>query len=395
MASDPNVLLRALLAFSLALGMVLVLRVPLRRVLGARAAYALWWLPVLALVASLLPAPPAGEALGVMAPFELLADANARSSAIVSASGLREWLALAWHGGAAVLAVLLAGIQHDYRRRLQVSARDVHGVVRSDRLAGPALVGAWKPLLVLPSDFEDRYPPAERALVLAHEAAHQRRGDPAANALAALLLCVFWFNPLAWWALGRFRFDQELACDEDVLATHPGSRRDYAAALLKSQLAADTGWRLPAGCHWAARHPLKERITMLKRPTPARLQRLSGAALVLCLGTLASYGAWAGGVSAPEVEQPRRLHRLVAADHMPPPAYPPEALKQGLSGKVVLKILVTKQGRVDDVRIISPPSEFDQAAIDAARQWTFVPGRDDGGRPLEGWVEVPVMFEQH
>lgn len=80
---------------------------------------------------------------------------------------------------------------------------------------------------------------------------------------------------------------------------------------------------------------------------------------------------------------------------MPPPAYPPEALKQGLSGKVVLKILVTKQGRVDDVRIISPPSEFDQAAIDAARQWTFVPGRDDGGRPLEGWVEVPVMFEQH
>ena len=108
MASDPNVLLRALLAFSLALGMVLVLRVPLRRVLGARAAYALWWLPVLALVASLLPAPPAGEALGVMAPFELLADANARSSAIVSASGLREWLALAWLGGAAVLAVLLA-----------------------------------------------------------------------------------------------------------------------------------------------------------------------------------------------------------------------------------------------------------------------------------------------
>jgi TonB family protein len=398
MTSDPILAaLRVVLAFTLAVVVVLALRVPIRRWLGARAAYLLWIVPVLVLSAALLPTPAATATVASMPSFPLLAAANARSTAAVASSGWAQWLAGAWTVGALALAAALVWLQYGYRRALRLTPVDASGVARSATLVGPALVGAWKPLLVLPMDFEARYPPRERALVLAHEAEHLRRGDARVNALAAALLCLFWFNPLAWWAIGRFRFDQELACDEGVLALHPDARRDYAAALFKTQLAADAGWRLPAGCHWAVRHPLKERITMLKRNRPARLQRLSGTVLVLGLGLACSVAAWAGGTAAPSADaaQPRTLHRLVAADRMDPPAYPEAARNLGVSGTVVLKILVGTDGRVADVKLVSTtlPESFSAAAMTAARQWTFVPGRDDGGKPLEGWVQVPVEFK--
>ena len=39
--------------------------------------------------------------------------------------------------------------------------------------------------IVLPADFEDRFSPAERAAIMAHEEAHLKAGHAGANALAA------------------------------------------------------------------------------------------------------------------------------------------------------------------------------------------------------------------
>ncbi len=139
-------------------------------------------------------------------------------------------------------------------------------------------------------DFEQRYTPGEQALVVQHERLHVRRGDLFANALTALLRCLFWFNPLLPFALRRFRLDQELACDEAVIARNPRARRQYGEAMLKTQF---DEFPLPLGCHWQARHPIKERIDMLKRPTPTRLHWMAATLFAIGLSASAGYAAWA------------------------------------------------------------------------------------------------------
>lgn len=101
---------------------------------------------------------------------------------------------------------------------------------------------------------------------------------------------MFWFNPLLHVAVRRFRHDQELACDADVLARHPNARRAYADAMLKTQLAVPG---LPVGCHWQSSQSLKERILMLKKPQPGALRRRGGIVAVAVVLAASSYGVWA------------------------------------------------------------------------------------------------------
>jgi beta-lactamase regulating signal transducer with metallopeptidase domain len=169
-----------------------------------------------------------------------------------------------------------------------------NGTYRSTSAIEPMVVGALRPRVVTPADFESRYTNDERALILAHERAHVQRGDALTNALATGWLCLSWFNPLMHWAIGWLRFDQELACDALVLASTGTARRRYADALLKTQLAADSfGAAVPASCHWQSAHPLTQRIAALKRPPPGVAARWLGAALVLTLISSGSYAAWA------------------------------------------------------------------------------------------------------
>jgi hypothetical protein len=111
--------------------------------------------------------------------------------------------------------------------------------------------------------------------------------------------CLLWFNPLVHFAAHHFREDQELACDAVVMNDHPGSRRAYATAMLKTQLA-DTA--LPVGCRWHSMHLLKERLQMLKNATPSRRRRACGQLLVALASLLVGYAAWATEPSAPGQE---------------------------------------------------------------------------------------------
>lgn len=77
-----------------------------------------------------------------------------------------------------------------------------------------------------------------------------------------------------------------------------------------------------------------------------------------------------------------------------PPHYPAEAAEAQQGGRVVLKLLVGVDGKVREVVVESsePAGVFDAAAVDAARGWTLAPAMSDG-KPVEGWVRVPVDFK--
>lgn len=129
--------------------------------------------------------------------------------------------------------------------------------------------------------------------MLAHEQAHLERGDILTTTIGVMWLCALWFNPLMYWAIARLRFDQELACDAMVLARSQAGPRHYAHTLLKAQLAADSPWRIPLSCHWLSTHPLKERIAMLKRPSPGSTRRLLGIVLTCASIVAGSSLVWA------------------------------------------------------------------------------------------------------
>jgi len=78
----------------------------------------------------------------------------------------------------------------------------------------------------------------------------------------------------------------------------------------------------------------------------------------------------------------------------PPPPYPAEAMRNGLSGVVELEILVGVDGRPLDVRIVRSSGHrvLDQAARRTVlSKWTFVPAMRDG-RAVEALGRVPIEF---
>jgi len=76
-----------------------------------------------------------------------------------------------------------------------------------------------------------------------------------------------------------------------------------------------------------------------------------------------------------------------------PPLYPPRARRDGVTGQVALAMRVDERGVVVDVRVLdaSPPGVFEDAAVAAARAFTFEPARANG-RPLASWVRQTIRF---
>lgn len=380
-------LMETTLASSLAIALVLVLRRPLRRFAGAGIAYAAWASVPLAAIAVLLP-----ESQSPVAGPMLLVDAwHTATSGVVDATqtiGVGTAMSWSWLIGALAFSSVLVIRQVRFLHRLQ--RRDESGEEPGEPL-GPAVVGLLRPRIVLPADFAQRYTPEEQVLVLEHEREHLRRGDLPAQALCSLLCCLFWFNPLVHLGAARFRFDQELACDADVIRAFPNSRRTYGDAMFKTQLA---GFGLPLGCHWQSVHPLKERIAMLRQPLPGLLRRRSGLALLAVMFTIGTYTVWAAQPAKDPAPVPT-LQAVTDEDVLANPKYPAEAAAAGINGQVVLDLLVGADGMVKEIKITSsePAGVFDKAATTAASGWRFNAGRNGApGHKVEGWVRVPVQF---
>lgn len=297
-------LIEATLAGSAAAALVLALRRPMRAAFGAQVAYALWLLLPLAMLATLLPAATVVMERMPSAPALVLpADIAVTAAAVQPGLDIAALLLVLWLGGALLAAGWLWRRQAAFRHGLGPLLPHGDALRAQAASAGlPATLGLWRPRIVLPSDFEERFDPAQRALVLAHERRHVARLDPWANAATALLRCLCWFNPLFHLAAARMRHDQELACDADVLAAHPQQRRRYGDALLNVQLALQTA---PLGCHFGFGHPLKERIMLLNRERPALRMRRAGMALLALAAGATAWSVWAA--------QPPRTQVLPAA----------------------------------------------------------------------------------
>jgi protein TonB len=80
--------------------------------------------------------------------------------------------------------------------------------------------------------------------------------------------------------------------------------------------------------------------------------------------------------------------------HNPAPVYPAAARRSGSQGKVLLEVSVNPQGTANEVVVdtSSGSSLLDRAALDAVRQWRFIPAKR-GSEIVEAKVIVPVEFK--
>ncbi|UNK49374.1 energy transducer TonB [Lysobacter sp. S4-A87] len=152
--------------------------------------------------------------------------------------------------------------------------------------------------------------------------------------------------------------------------------------------------------------PPPEKVTIERtppQPTSTSSQRLAPADVAV---TEAVVDAQPGDEALPPLDrgtpdgsvgepaQPASASVLQALS-APAPAYPREAVRQGLVGTVELEILVGIDGRPLEVRVVrsSGHRALDQAARRAVlTQWTFQPAFRDG-QAVQALGRVPIEFK--
>ncbi|WP_374405419.1 M56 family metallopeptidase [Pelagerythrobacter sp.] len=352
-------LLETLVWTAALIALVLVLRRPVARHFGPKAAYALWLLPFVRLLlppvvlpAWLAPSPAADVPVARSAEATpdivyLIADRTAAldgTGPVEAASPTFPWAAALlalWLTGAALFLWIRFSGYHRTRRMLLESALPVGeaGRVRLVETAGttaPIAFGVLDKVVALPPGFMAQRDRASRNLALAHELAHHRGHDLLANFAAQLLFALHWFNPLAYAGWQAMRRDQEAACDARVVEsigrdTRAAYGRVIASFAAGPKLAPELALAAPMACPVLGDKSIIHRLRSLTMTDITPRRRLAGRAILaaglfaLPLTASVSYAESVAAPQAPQAPLPPAALEAPAAPTAPPPPAAPDA----------------------------------------------------------------------
>ena len=186
--------------------------------------------------------------------------------------GLTVWhlLAAVWALGVLVLAVRAVAGYVRLRRTVALACKTPEGCYSGSCVPAPFTLGILRPRIYLPGSLTG----AARQAVLLHERTHLRRRDPVVKPLYYAVVCLHWFNPLAWLAFRQLEREMEAACDEAaVRGCDAAARNAYCESLLQYAL---QGRMTPASLAFG-QGSVKQRIVHL-----LHYRRLGAGALLLC-----------------------------------------------------------------------------------------------------------------
>jgi TonB family protein len=76
-----------------------------------------------------------------------------------------------------------------------------------------------------------------------------------------------------------------------------------------------------------------------------------------------------------------------------PPAYPADALRSKVGGRVMMRIIVDEKGSVTAARVLSAPDHrLADVALVAVKSWKFSPATENG-KPIASCLDVPLLFD--
>jgi len=107
-------------------------------------------------------------------------------------------------------------------------------VVLSSTVNCPAVLGVFKPVLLLPEATIERLSRQQAEHILLHELAHIKRRDLPVHALCVLLQIFYWFNPLLALVRRQLQHLRELCCDATVATILKDKTEDYSQTILRT-----------------------------------------------------------------------------------------------------------------------------------------------------------------
>jgi beta-lactamase regulating signal transducer with metallopeptidase domain len=188
------------------------------------------------------------------------------------------WLVEAWFLGVVLLSLRTAGglflIERMRRKEIKAVGAALYArcvalqrrmglerVIRyceCHRLDAPAVLGWFRPVVLLPARALTGLTEEQIGAVIAHELAHIRRLDCFVNLFQIATETLLFYHPAVWWVSQRIRAEREHCCDDEAIAIC-GDAVNYARALTLME-----EWRTaPALMMAANRGPLAERVVRL------------------------------------------------------------------------------------------------------------------------------------
>lgn len=170
--------------------------------------------------------------------------------------------------------------------RLGIACPDL--VLVPGQLSPMLWVRGGQPRLLLPATLLERLTPDQCRALLAHEMAHWRRGDHWVRRLQLIVLGLYWWCPLVWWARGELEQAEEECCDAWVVWALPSTARDYALALVETVdfLSGADALLPPVASGIGQVHHLRRRLTMILNGKTPRTLTFGGGLMVLGLAAL-------------------------------------------------------------------------------------------------------------
>ncbi len=295
----------------------------------------------------------------------------------------QQWLAPAWACGVLLFSIrmlwgcvkmsrlkregdeadpaLLAMVERT-ARRIRVS-RPVR-VLISSLADGPSVVGALRPVVLLPAVALLGLKEEQLEAVLAHELAHIRRYDYLVNLLQMLIETLFFYHPAVWWISRRIRVERELCCD-DIAVAACGDAVCYARALTTLEKMRVASPRFGLG---AKDGPLLYRIERLLgvaewQPGSSRMPGLVAICLVLLCLTPMLHPVKAQSPPAALPATPAPAPRAQATSR--------STSRSGSPDVVTVEVTVDSKGDVADARVVNGPLGLRRQALEAALSMTF------------------------
>lgn len=325
-------------------GGVLLFRLAFRRHISAALQYAVWWILIARLLfpitvesgfhffvfpatqtQSILPAqesPVNTPQTAFSLPGEQSAQADAPDAAGTAGSfwvpAAQAWLSHywstaavgVWAAGALVALAYWAVLRWQFNYNIKKNGKPAPGEVLQlvaacekemgietrlpvlvlGALRSPALISSLRPRLLLPESM--LVPAGEQQLEfgIRHELTHYRRRDHLTNQLLHFLRCVYWFNPVVWFAFRQMTIDMEGACDAAVTRGMGSSQRRRYMQTIIDLSSAEMPMALGMGAP-RQRKTIEKRIRSMymKRETRSVIwpvaALLAGVLLITCFTT--------------------------------------------------------------------------------------------------------------
>ncbi len=309
----------------------------------------------------------------------------------------------------------------------QVAINGVEVKVHTNKKLSPF---SWGGNIYLPYSVLE-LPDSDIELIIAHEQSHLAKHHWFDLILSNLTIIVQWYNPAAWLLHGELIRVHEFEADRNVMNCTDNPSQ-YQLLLIKTI----AGSRFNSIADSLNNTSLKNRITMMTRKQTGSFARLRALALVpamaiaLCLTNSSCVKS-----ACDKAEADKATQTEVATEEQTAPAaveaqtndepsenvaklpefeggmanlynmlaktihYPEEAMEKNIEGRVMVKIIVAKNGEIGDVSILQGlEKSLDDEAVAAVYRvkeagGKFTPGIDSLGNPVATTCCIPISFK--